>query len=81
MKKRALACRMHSSAPSIAYGASGLATSSEDVPARARAIPSHAHVLLRNENVTQTCAELVAPVLTHHSSESRRSDVQTIISL
>ena len=79
MKRPALACRMHFSVPSTAYGASGLATSSEDVPARAHAITSHAHASLLSENVTQTCAELAEPVLTRHSNELRHSDVQMTI--
>ena len=75
MKKPALAFRMHFSAPSTAYGASGLATSSEDVPVRAHAITNHAHASLLSENVTLTCAEIVAHVPTHHNKELRRSDV------
>ena len=79
MKKPALAFRMHFSAPSTAYGASGLATSSEDVPVRAHATTNHAHASLLSENVTLTFAGIVAPVLIHHNNELRHSGVQMTI--
>ena len=79
MKRRVLAFRMHSSVPSIVYGASGLVTSSEDVPVKECAIPSHARASLLSENVIQTYVELVAHAPIHHNSGLRRSDVQMII--